>query len=238
MAAAMISRIAPVVVFDLDDTLYLERDYVRSGFHAVAREIEKRRPGLADRAFAILCADFAKGVRVDSFDRLLPALPAIADAIDVDEMIGIYRNHAPDIVPIPSAEPTLAALKSRGARCALLTDGRICQQRAKLTALGLEPWFECVIVNDTRDRFKPDVRSFLQVARELDAPESQHWYVADNPGKDFIAPRQLGWQSIRLRCPGQLWEATESDDPKPDFTIGGLQAVLEIVARPADTRIA
>ena len=29
------NRLVDVVVFDLDDTLYLERDYVRSGFRAV-----------------------------------------------------------------------------------------------------------------------------------------------------------------------------------------------------------
>ena len=33
---------ASVIVFDLDDTLYLERDFVRSGFAAVDRWVSDR----------------------------------------------------------------------------------------------------------------------------------------------------------------------------------------------------
>ena len=29
------------IIFDLDDTLYLEKDYVRSGYHEIARVLEK-----------------------------------------------------------------------------------------------------------------------------------------------------------------------------------------------------
>lgn len=30
-----------VVIFDLDDTLYSEKDYVRSGYHAIAEQTDK-----------------------------------------------------------------------------------------------------------------------------------------------------------------------------------------------------
>ena len=51
------------VAFDLDDTLYLERDYVRSGFRAVAEYAVRGADVSAEDAFTFLWHDFLAGVR-------------------------------------------------------------------------------------------------------------------------------------------------------------------------------
>jgi putative hydrolase of the HAD superfamily len=219
----------PVVVFDLDDTLYLERDYVRSGFRAVADEIGNVRPSMAERSFEMLWQDFERGERANTFERLLAATPDVAALLSVDQLIGIYRTHAPRIAPMRDTERVLQRLRSSRSRCGLITDGRACQQRAKLDALRLAEFFDSVIVNDARDRFKPDVGSFQQMECDLDATGARCWYVADNPAKDFIGPKRLGWRSIRLRVDGQLWAHVESTDPEPDFTVDNLYAVIDMV---------
>ena len=58
----------PAVVFDLDDTLYAERDYVLSGMGAVAAWVEAELGSGADEAFAELVALFDQGVRGRVFD--------------------------------------------------------------------------------------------------------------------------------------------------------------------------
>ena len=63
------------VVFDLDDTLYLERDYVKSGFRAVAKTAVKHTGTSADEAFNFLWNEFTAGVRGSSFNRPVRALP-------------------------------------------------------------------------------------------------------------------------------------------------------------------
>jgi putative hydrolase of the HAD superfamily len=35
-------------------------------------------------------------------------------------------------------------------------------------------------------------------------------YVADNPAKDFVAPRALGWATVRVRRAGSLHQRVES----------------------------
>ena len=234
----MTSATHRVVVFDLDDTLYLERDYVRSGFRAVADEVAKTLPEGGDKIFEILWEGFGRGVRGNSFDRLVSALPDVASAVSVDRMITIYRSHVPKIAPISGAERLLRELGSRNVRCGLITDGPACRQHAKLDALQLGVFFDRVIVNDARDRFKPDERSFMQMERDLGAEGRRCWYVADNPAKDFIGPKQLGWRTIRLKMPGQLWEPVEATDPKPDFTVADLNAVLHFFPVAADKNMA
>jgi putative hydrolase of the HAD superfamily len=223
-----------VVVFDLDDTLYLERDYVRSGFRAVADAIAMALPALRERSFEILWQDFERGVRGSSFDRLGSALPEIIPRLPVERMIAIYRGHRPEIGPMPGADLLLRRLKAGNTRCGLITDGQPRQQLAKLEALGLESCFDRIIVNQRADRFKPDCRSFARMQRELAGSSRRCWYVADNPVKDFIGPRQLGWKSIRIRRPGQLWEHLPSTGGGADFTVCDLSTVLEFVATGAD----
>ena len=60
------NRLADVVVFDLDDTLYLERDYVRSGFRAVDAWLASR--GILG-FFGEAWANFENGLRGKAFDR-------------------------------------------------------------------------------------------------------------------------------------------------------------------------
>lgn len=227
-----------VIVFDLDDTLYLERDYVRSGFRAVADEIAIAFPALRDQAFDLLWEDFVRGLRGSNFDRLAALLPCVAAAVPVDRMVDVYRSHAPEIAPLAGAEPLLQTLKTMQMRCGLITDGRRQQQLGKLQALGLERFFDHVIVNETADRFKPDGRSFRQMQHELGADGGRCWYIGDNLAKDFAGPSALGWKSIRLTTPGQIRTQPPPAGPAADYTVTGLHAVLKFVPAAADNTIA
>ena len=52
--------------------------------------------------------------------------------------------------------------------------------------------------------WKPHPFSFEFVASTWNIPHEKLTYLADNPLKDFVGPNRLGWQTIRLRDPGQL----------------------------------
>ena len=81
---------ATVITFDLDDTLYLERDFVRSGFVAADGWVRDRFAvaGFFDRAWAL----FEAGRRGDIFDRALSALHIRTSPALVQHLVGIYRD--------------------------------------------------------------------------------------------------------------------------------------------------
>src|SRR5205807_1228176 len=97
-----------VVVLDIDDTLYLERDYARSGFRAV--EVAAAIPGFADVAWQL----FLDGVRGDTFDRALRALDQVPEPGRVAELVTIYRAHEPTIELARDAAAFLAAARAGG----------------------------------------------------------------------------------------------------------------------------
>ena len=194
-----------VVVLDVDDTLYLERDYVKSGFDAVGRHVRRRIgiEGFGDT----LWSGFLEGVRGDAFDRALAIHGHDPDSSVVSELVACYRSHAPAIELLPDAARFLARLTRRVDRAvAVITDGPPASQRAKVDALGLGALADPVILTGELGpgRAKPDPAAYLLVEDHFGVAADRCCYIADNPSKDFVTPAERGWASIRVRRPASL----------------------------------
>ena len=194
------------VVFDLDDTLYLERDYVWSGFRAIDKIVTDELGYAPGEVFEYLRDLFERGVRGDSLDRLLEKYPRIASRYDLSDLVRLYREHEPVIELRLGAGKILDALRRSDIRCGIITDGARNSQQRKLDALPLGPHrIERAILTDIwgRDYWKPHPRAFEELAIGWGLSSSELVYVGDNPAKDFLAPRRLGWRTIRVRSSGQ-----------------------------------
>jgi len=128
---------------------------------------------------------------------------------DVAELVEVYRRHAPAIRPCRGVVEVLAALRRRGMKLALLSDGFLPAQRLKLDALGLAGWFDAVLFTESigRGAWKPSPVGFERLRRRLGVPNEACAYVSDNPAKDFVAPNALGWLTVQWRRPGQVHAA-------------------------------
>lgn len=191
------------VIFDLDDTLYPERAYAFSGFAAVAEAFADRlgdAGGLAGRMRRL----FDTAHRRCVFNVLLEELARPADLELVNSMIEVYRAHRPRIALHLDADRSLRRLAGRF-KLGLISDGPAAQQGAKIEALGLRPRFDEVILTDALGEAlaKPHPAAFLEMASRLAVAHRACVYVGDNAAKDFVAPNQLGWLTVRvLRADG------------------------------------
>lgn len=189
------------MVFDLDDTLYPERDYVFSGFDAVDAwlRVKQGRNGFAVQAKA----RFEQGSRGRIFDEVLPVMGLHPARELIAAMLQAYREHIPQIALYPDAAEALKWADGQF-NLALVTDGYAGVQERKIKALGLENRIPCRILTDTigREFWKPSPEPFSRVMAHFPGPADGYVYVADNPRKDFIGPRQLGWRTIRIRRSG------------------------------------
>jgi putative hydrolase of the HAD superfamily len=198
------------VVFDLDDTLYLERDYVRSGFRSLEAWAEINL-GLEDfcvRAWTL----FNAGARGHIFDRVLIEAGIDPNRKAIHTMVDLYRGHTPDIQLAADAADCLQNVRDQ-VHLALVSDGPEQSQRNKIKALGLERSFEAVVLTSALGSgyAKPHLKAFLEVQKYFGPAVQQYTYVADNPMKDFIAPRNLGWKTIRVRRDQGLYSNLEVD---------------------------
>lgn len=211
--SAICSRSGRCVVFDLDDTLYDEIDFVRSGYRAVADAMLAR--------YKADCRAFLKDRwRSRLFDEAFQAAAAAhgLGAEVVTWMIDVYRDHKPVIRTRDGVVELLGSLKADDVVLGCITDGRSRTQRAKLESLGLGECFDVVLVSEETGHSKPDPFNFEEIMRRIDA--QRWWYVADNPLKDFVAPKALGWKTICVRSERAIHAVDWNKIPdrwKPDW---------------------
>jgi putative hydrolase of the HAD superfamily len=220
------------LVFDMDDTLYDEADYVRSGFGAVARAAGRSGAEI-DALTGWLEAAFMSGARGDTFDRLRAAYPDVAARFSTAALVDVYRAHRPDIHLTDDVSDLLDRLCGLGLRLGVLTDGPVASQAAKAAALGLARWFEPILITGGHDATftKPGTAGFAAIADVWGLPAHELAYVGDNPAKDFIGPHRLGWTAIRLSRPGQLHHGLEpiDDAHAADIVIDDLAGLLSVI---------
>lgn len=222
------------VILDLDDTLYDEIDYCRSGFAAVAEHLAASGvASAATFAFEALWGQFQAGNRKRTFNAALDALGIEYDDSTIRGLIEFYRNHPPKILLPADSRETIDLLKTKY-RLALLTDGFLPAQKLKVQALGIEDCFETIVYTEElgREFWKPSPVGFEKILQTLNTAPKSATYVADNLLKDFIAPNKLGMPTIQLIRPNKI-HTEKSDDPnaKPSHTIEKITDLPDLLGR-------
>ncbi len=217
------------IAFDLDDTLYPERDYALSGFSAVATWAEAALGMPHDQVYGELKGLFAAGVRRTSFNQWLEG-HGLASETWLADMVNHYRQHVPELDPFPELVELLKGLHG-SYRLAILTQGYASGQRSKIRALDVEHYFETILILDEteREQWKPSRKAFERLLTELELPADQVVYVGDNPEKDFYGARQVGIRTVRVRRAEAEHGHKEPIDPSyaPDQEISDLRALPE-----------
>lgn len=191
------------IVLDLDDTLYLEETYVRSGIAWISDWLKREMGVERFQAEAQALRDL--GVRDHLFDRALARLGVAPHPTLVSLLVEKYRSHPPSISLAADAEAFLTT--DHGFAFALITDGHAVAQRAKIAALRLDRFdIHPIICTDEWGAafWKPHRRAFDTVEACRAGASTTFVYVADNPAKDFFAPRKLGWRTIQIDRPGAI----------------------------------
>ncbi len=126
------------IVFDMDDTLYKEKDYVVSGFKAVDDWIKDNYGKIGFYNIAIRL--FNSGERKFVFNKTLKKLDIDYDEKLISNLIEQYRFHKPDIQLLDEADWVLNNLVNT-VKIGLISDGYLVAQKRKINALKLKRGF-------------------------------------------------------------------------------------------------
>lgn len=205
------------VVFDLDDTLYDEIDYCRSGFAAVAQFLAAlpKYPN-AETIFDSLWNQFTAGNNTKTFNDALDELKIAYDDKFIRKLVEVYRNHVP-VINLPTDSENVLSELFGEYTLALLTDGFLPAQRLKVRALGLEKYFKCIIYTEQlgRQHWKPSPVGFEKLIKTLNVEPENAAYIADNEQKDFIAPDKLGFLTIQIIRPTRIHTESSEESHAP-----------------------
>ncbi len=181
------------IVFDLDDTLYPEREFRQSGFEAVADFINQQGNfGVTAKKLLSLNKKYPGRC----FDALIEREKL---SISADTLVDIYRNHQPRITPFPHIKQILAKLKSKyGLKLGLLTDYHYRSQINKLKVLKIAKFFDALIFTDQINAPKPNSLGFALVKKKFKCKDLAIIYVGDNEKKDFIGAHKSGFITVKF----------------------------------------
>ncbi len=214
-----------VIVLDLDDTLYDELSFVKSGFKSVATWLFQNFLIPPEESLSFMLQELARKGRGEIFDSLLKKY-GIFSKKDVKKCISIYRKHRPDIKLYPEAEFFLERFKKYPIY--IVTDGNKVVQRNKIISLGLDKKvkFFYLTHNFGTKYSKPSPYCFLKICEKERVPPQKVVCIGDNPYKDFVNLKPLGFKTIRV-LKGQYKDVFLEEKFEAEYKFNSLSEITE-----------
>jgi putative hydrolase of the HAD superfamily len=215
------------LVFDLDDTLYPEIDFVTGGYRTVARYVSGRYGGNCTDIFCSMMASFARFGRRSVLEMVVKDF--LGEAVEVSELVEVYREHLPQIRLFQGYGCLLEKL-GQEYKLGIITDGLPDIQRRKVQALNLEYRMDKIIYtwDYGPEKGKPHPFAFSLMLDFLRTDPEEALYIGDNPGKDCRGAHSAGMRFAQVRAP-QAGAAPEDGQPGPDFVLDSLYQLPHIL---------
>lgn len=218
------------IVFDLDDTLISENEYIQSGFRHVSKKIFREFNKTENQIYNDLLKLFQQDASY-VFNRLYEKYEFDYDEKSIKNMISMYRNHIPDISLYQDVYPCLLNLKSKGIKIGMITDGYAITQKNKIESLGIANLFDKIIITDElgREFWKPHPLPFEMMKDSLGVEFNEMVYIGDNPEKDFYIKNTYPITTVRIFRDGVYGNKGYLNKVREDTSIKNLIEIEKIL---------
>lgn len=202
------------VLFDLGGTLVtisnnqiphvMKRILKHCGIDRSLEEISRgwieAEKGLDFRDLTRLLDDFW----VEWNKRILSNLRIKSDKRELASFIATHWWDYSDISLYPDAETTLPLLKEKGLKIGLVTNGLQSDVNEILPKVGLQNFFDIVVVIDTLRKMKPDVEVFHHALQKLKIKPSNAIFIGDRVEDDYIGAQRAGLAAYLIDRDGKV----------------------------------
>lgn len=227
-------RMVKNFVFDLDDTLFREIDWVKSALRHTSELVSEIYPLDSEMVFETFWKGLQTRGRGKVFRKSLEEV-GVEDAEDLFPYLFYrYRVHEPDDIKLmPGVESTLKKLRDKGCKLGIITDGVITAQQNKVKGLGLEKMVDAIIYTEVFGyEFRKPSSVPFSVMKHWLGNKGEFYYIGDNPDKDFIGARETGFKTVMLRDDGNSKKVGNLDKNQlADMEISCIEEVLEIASQ-------
>jgi len=190
-----------VIVFDLDDTLYPEIEFVQSGFAAVSEYFFSLYPKHSKESlYTMMLQELEENGRGKVFDVVLEYLGCKSKKM-IRKALSIYRFHTPTLTLPQESLEILEYYSSQNIPLYIVTDGNKIVQNNKIQALDVAPFIKTSFITHRYGKIhaKPSPYCFVKIAQKEGVKYEDIVYIADNINKDFVGIKKLGFRTIRIK---------------------------------------
>ena len=217
-----------IIAFDLDDTLYKEMDFVKSGLKKVADHVGVKFSINKKEFYSLLLRILEKKGRGCVFDLALKKYN-IYKKETISKLVKIYRGHKQKIKPY-SGVPAMLRRLEKAYKIILITDGDGAVQRNKVASLNIEKLFDAIIYTSDygRGKEKPSIFSFEKILKKFKKSPDEMIYIGDDPNKDFFGAKKIGIKTIRV-FQGKFKDLKTNKNYDADYKVNRILDVENII---------
>ena len=219
-----------IIIFDLDDTLISEKDYIDSGFNIISKKIAEDY-SLSNEKIKEKMNELFSLNSINIFNRVLDYFNIKYDLDYIKELVFIYRNHIPKIKLYSDAKEILKYLIKNNYQIGLITDGYKETQRNKIKVLNIEKYFKHIILTDElgKEFWKPSEIPYKIMKNKFNCEYNQMIYIGDNINKDFITANKLGIVTVQIIRENGIYKKVEKkQEYLAKIKIKNLNELIEI----------
>jgi putative hydrolase of the HAD superfamily len=222
------------VFFDVDNTLYdtakqaesARENAVKAMIEAGLGVDEKTALGTLKRLVRKYGSNYGF-----HYDRLLESFGMKPNPRIVSAGLVAYANaKAAYIVPYPETVPTLIRLVGMGLKLGIISEGVPVKQWEKLIRLGVQHFFDVVVVLDGNTRGKkPEL--FLKACAKVKCMPSECMMVGDRLDRDIAGAKKAGLFTVQVATKKYSKIKPKDGSERPDYVVGNLGDAIGVIER-------
>lgn len=201
-----------VLFIDLDDTLFEETDYVKSGFAEVSKYVAETNGIDHTLIYNQMLYQFNKYGRTGAFNRVMAHFEF--ETPSISDMVALYRDHKPNIYAYEGVYNSISRLRGIFDKIFIITDGIVVVQKNKVIALDLEQHVDGIIYCMEYSSPKPSTISIDEYTKNIPLDKNKSKMIGDDPYCDIECANKFGMESFRvltgrfrdIRCEKQVKE--------------------------------
>ncbi len=221
------------VLFDIDDTLFDSSLMSSSARKNAIRAL--RRAGIEideEKGYTILSKIVKKyGSNYgEHFNRFLEELGHSPHPRLIAAAVVAYHSEKHALLrPFPDVVLTLLLLMKK-LKIGVVSDGIQEKQWEKLIYLGLQHFFETVVINDKKTNRKPSTYGFTKALNGLGIDDpAKVIYVGDLIERDIVGANRMGLVSVLFAPKKKIDIDKLTGEEKPDYIINRISEITDIV---------
>lgn len=191
------------VLFDLDNTLIdfvgMKKKSSRAAAHAMVAAGLREDPDILSKELFDYYLNYWIEAD-DAFERFLRERYGSVDIRVLASGVNAYlKEKYLHMKPYPGVMETLAEIKKRGLKTAVVSDGTRLKAWMRLCEAGIAWFFDTVVTfNDTGHK-KPSAQPFLKAVKELSVEPAECLFVGDWPERDIAGAKAVGMKTCLAR---------------------------------------
>ncbi|MYL64845.1 HAD-IA family hydrolase [Bacillus hwajinpoensis] len=185
------------ILFDLDETLLNRKKSVES---FICDQYNRYEPYLEGVEGDTYCSRF---IELDNngytwkdrvYERLVEEYQLPLSSVELlDDYLLYFKQHCH---PFPGMLEMLEALKKRNYKLGIITNGRTSFQLSNIRALGIEAYFDTIVISEKEGVKKPEKTIFRRALKRIGLEAHEAVFVGDHLINDIKGAKDVGMKAI------------------------------------------